>query len=236
MTRLSTAICLWVTLGETVCIAQAPAPPITNETAGILTIVGMPSSAPSIYAGKEVKVQFGNKFRYDLGAQTTQTPIGSASLPGSLGISAAAIAKLPTALAQPAAPPLQPAGPAQVGAAPPPPAVIPEYPEACTQADTINPWPSTTADQVQRITKCWNGILGQTDKEKLEVVDLRTTINQIIRRAGTEQRCYTTNLWNFRQQILNLNQATTLVAFAAANATPDNASGCQLSNSEALAP
>ena len=46
--------------------------PITQEDHGVLTIVGMPPNALSINSGKEIRVQYGNRFRYDLGAQTTQ--------------------------------------------------------------------------------------------------------------------------------------------------------------------
>lgn len=116
------------------CFRPARTAHATSHSEGILTIVGMPPDARSLVSGKEVVVLYGNKFRYDLDAQTTQAAIGAATPPGALALSASQIAKLPAEIV-PAAKSLAEASGTTS---------IPNYPQACDQSDPA--WPSSVPD------------------------------------------------------------------------------------------
>jgi hypothetical protein len=208
---------------------QTPAP-TTNDTGGVFTLVGMPSNARSLMSDKSIVVLYGNKFRYDLGPQTTQAPIGSAAVPGALGLSSTQIANLPNIVGQPGG---GAAGSViATGAAPGGAPVIPGYPDACNQSDTLGIWPTAVADRIKRISNCWTGIRGAIDNDQKALAALREAINKSIRKAATEQRCYVQQIWLYRQPILLPAQALSLIDLALANATPDNANGCYQANAD----
>jgi hypothetical protein len=203
--------------------------PVTNQSGGVLTIVGMPASNSSLFSAKKVVILYGNKFRFDLGPQTTQAPIGGAALPGALGPSAADIAKLPSAIASA---PSQPPAPTPAEHAAAPPISIPDYPEACDQSDTKVTWPTGGPAQAERITKCWNGIRADIETDQARLSDLRRRINTTIRSAAAEQRCYSQKIWSLRQPSLTPDQAANLIQFAGANATAGNSLGCYQPNAD----
>jgi hypothetical protein len=231
------ALCCAIVLASfTAAFGQAAPPHATSLSDGVLTIVGMPADARSLVSEKEVVVLYANKFRYDLGAQTTQAPIGAATPPGALALSASQIAKLPSDIVQSPAQPVAPAaGGNNLGAKgmvapqpppPPPPPHIPDYPQACDQSDKVDPWPSSATDQVKRITVCWLGIRNSVETDQTHLLTLRGQINTVIHNAATEQACYVQALRNFGEPLLALNQAVKLIELATANATAGDKHGC----------